>query len=239
MHSRRSAAHRGGQKTRWRRWAVPGTRCGQSAARMCCEPGAQSANGCSVRSNVARRKLSHTPRMLQTPRQPFCALARLQQDEAVEELEDFGARLVDGGEDGAAAAGGQLPQQLAQAQGGDCAGRGEGRAAVVGQAAAGVPWRFPPAALPPQACFYFPNAPESSPDVGSSRNRSCGRVRSSTATHSRLRSPPLMPLRSGEPTNVCLHPRANIFAAPSIGCKAASGAAPAWCKAGAASSTRH
>ena len=54
------------------------------------------------------------------------------------------------------------------------------------------------AAPPPQALLL------SSPDVGSSRNSSAGRVSSSTATHSRLRSPPLMPLRRGLPTRVCL-----------------------------------
>lgn len=62
--------------------------------------------------------------------------------------------------------------------------------------------------------------PESSPDVGSSRKRSCGRVSSSTATHSRLRSPPLMPLRRGEPTSVCLQ--------RCRGCKLPLLHAPAW-----------
>lgn len=44
----------------------------------------------------------------------------------------------------------------------------------------------------------------SKPLLGSSKNSSMGRVSSSMATHSRFLSPPLIPLRSGLPTRVCL-----------------------------------
>ena len=40
---------------------------------------------------------------------------------------------------------------------------------------------------------------ESRPDVGSSKKRSLGAVSSSTATQTRLRSPPLMPFRRVSP----------------------------------------